>query len=40
MYNYQDLLNAGLKAAKIAGEILRNGYGTNFIIESKSKKMI
>ncbi|MBK7986050.1 MAG: inositol monophosphatase [Ignavibacteria bacterium] len=38
MYNYQDLLNAGLKAAKIAGEILRNGYGTNFIIESKSEK--
>jgi myo-inositol-1(or 4)-monophosphatase len=27
-----------LNAAEIAGDILRNGYGTNFIIESKSEK--
>ena len=38
MYNYQELLRAAIHAAEIAGDILRNGYGTTFIIESKSEK--
>lgn len=36
--NYSDLLQAAQYAAEKAGEVLRQGYGTQFTIESKSEK--